>query len=113
MWARQRNNLDMIMFYNMVYSGNMWGIGMRIIINGKILCGVLVVFLLPGCIKTVPTFLEGSLKTVPIYKRGNLAKPEMGWDPDPMEAAIQKHIYFAKEASSGGAEAAGGGCGCN
>lgn len=50
---------------------------------------------------------------VPVYKRGNLAKPEMSWSPDPMEAALQKHIYFAKEASSGGAEAAGGGCGCN
>lgn len=50
---------------------------------------------------------------VPVYKRGNLAKPEMAWSPDPMEAALQKHIYFAKEASSGGAEAAGGGCGCN
>lgn len=50
---------------------------------------------------------------VPVYKRGHLAKPEMSWAPDPMEAALQKHIYFAKEASSGGAEAAGGGCGCN
>lgn len=50
---------------------------------------------------------------VPVYKRGQLAKPEMSWAPDPLEAAMQKHIYFAKEASSGGAEAAGGGCGCN
>lgn len=50
---------------------------------------------------------------VPVYKRGNLAKPEMAWAPDGMEAALQKHIYFAKEGSSGGAEAAGGGCGCN
>lgn len=58
-------------------------------------------FMLSGCADT------------PVYKRGNLAKPEMGWSPDPMEAALQKHIYFAKEASSGGAEAAGGGCGCN
>ncbi len=50
---------------------------------------------------------------VPVYKRGNLAKPEMSWSPDPMEAAMQKHVYFSKEGSSGGAEAAGGGCGCN
>ena len=50
---------------------------------------------------------------VPVYKRGNLAKPEMSWAPDPMEAAMQKHVYFSKEGSSGGAEAAGGGCGCN
>lgn len=50
---------------------------------------------------------------VPVYKRGNLAKPEMSWAPCPMEAAMQKHVYFSKEGSSGGAEAAGGGCGCN
>lgn len=58
------------------------------------------------------TLLSGCTD-VPVYKRGNLAKPEMSWSPDPMESALQKHIYFAKEASSGGAEAAGGGCGCN
>jgi hypothetical protein len=60
-----------------------------------------VVFMLQGCADT------------PIYKRGNLAKQEMSWAPDPIEAGLKKHIYFAKEASSGGAEAAGGGCGCN
>ncbi|HMU66382.1 MAG TPA: DUF4266 domain-containing protein [Cellvibrionaceae bacterium] len=47
------------------------------------------------------------------YQRGALAKPEMSWSPDHQDATLQKHIYFAKEASSGGAEAAGGGCGCN
>ena len=57
-------------------------------------------------------FIQGCAK-VPVYKRGVLAKPEMTWTPDPMDAAMSKHIYFAKEASSGGAEAAGGGCGCN
>ncbi len=50
---------------------------------------------------------------VPIYKRGALAKPEMAWEPDPLEGAIKKHVYYSKEAASGGAEAAGGGCGCN
>ena len=57
-------------------------------------------------------FLQGCAQ-VPVYKRGDLAKPEMSWAPDPMEAAMQKHVYFSKEGSSGGAEAAGGGCGCN
>ena len=56
--------------------------------------------------------IQGCAK-VPVYKRGILAKPEMTWSPDPMDAALSKHIYFAKEAASGGAEAAGGGCGCN
>ena len=32
---------------------------------------------------------------------------------DPLEAAIDDHIYFSKEASSGGRGFGGGGCGCN
>ncbi len=33
--------------------------------------------------------------------------------PNEMDAAIDDHIYFSKEASSGGRGFAGGGCGCN
>lgn len=32
---------------------------------------------------------------------------------DELDAAIDDHIYFSKEASSGGRGFAGGGCGCN
>ncbi len=31
----------------------------------------------------------------------------------PLEAGMDNHIYFSKEASSGGRSFAGGGCGCN
>jgi hypothetical protein len=34
-------------------------------------------------------------------------------NPYPLEARIDDHIYFSKEASSGGRSFAGGGCGCN
>jgi hypothetical protein len=37
----------------------------------------------------------------------------MAWDVDPMKARLDRHIYFSKEGSSGGGQAAGGGCGCN
>jgi hypothetical protein len=30
-----------------------------------------------------------------------------------LDTAIDEHIYFSKEASSGGRGFAGGGCGCN
>jgi hypothetical protein len=30
-----------------------------------------------------------------------------------MDAAIDDHVYFSKEASSGGRSFGGGGCGCN
>lgn len=47
------------------------------------------------------------------WERDVLARPEMSLDADPMDAAIDDHIYFSKEASSGGRGFGGGGCGCN
>ena len=47
------------------------------------------------------------------WERGDLARNEMAWDPDPLASTLDSHIYFAKEASSGGAASEGGGCGCN
>jgi len=47
------------------------------------------------------------------WERGILAKPEMALDAEPLDIAIDDHIYFSKEASSGGRGFAGGGCGCN
>ncbi len=42
-----------------------------------------------------------------------LAAPGMEIDPDPVATALDEHIYFSKEATSGGLGNAGGGCGCN
>ena len=47
------------------------------------------------------------------WERGELAKRCMRFDGYPLEAALDDHIYFSKEASSGGAGFSGGGCGCN
>jgi hypothetical protein len=47
------------------------------------------------------------------WERDVLAKPEMSLDASPIDAAIDDHIYFSKEASSGGRGFGGGGCGCN
>ena len=47
------------------------------------------------------------------WERDILAKDEMQLTTDPVEAAIDAHIYFCKEASSGGRGFGGGGCGCN
>ncbi len=47
------------------------------------------------------------------WERDILAKEEMQLTADPVEAAIDDHIYFSKEASSGGRGFGGGGCGCN
>lgn len=47
------------------------------------------------------------------WERDVLARREMSLDNAPLDAAIDDHIYFSKEASSGGRGFGGGGCGCN
>lgn len=47
------------------------------------------------------------------WERNLLARRDMGWEPDALEAAREAHIYFSKEASMPGGSAGGGGCGCN
>jgi len=42
-----------------------------------------------------------------------MARKEMQVNPYPLQTAAEEHIYFSKEASSGGRGFAGGGCGCN
>lgn len=42
-----------------------------------------------------------------------LAERAMQVGAYPIEAGMDDHIYFSKEASSGGRSFAGGGCGCN
>lgn len=53
-----------------------------------------------------------SMGTEP-WDRDILAKDEMQLTTDALEAATDDHIYFSKEASSGGRGFGGGGCGCN
>ena len=50
---------------------------------------------------------------VEAWDRDILAKDEMQLTTDAIEAATDDHIYFSKEASSGGQGFGGGGCGCN
>jgi len=54
----------------------------------------------------------GSLGVKP-WQRDVLARAEMQPGADPLDAAVDDHMYFSKEASSGGRSFAGGGCGCN
>jgi hypothetical protein len=50
---------------------------------------------------------------VKAWDRDLLARDDMRLDAYPVDAAIDEHLYFSKEASSGGRSYAGGGCGCN
>jgi len=64
---------------------------------------------------TVLAALSGCVATEPVapYERGYLAEEGMQWEENPRNEKLKGHVYTSKEASSGGAGAAGGGCGCN
>ena len=55
----------------------------------------------------------GGCVTVHPWDRDLLAEERMSFVPCPMLQAIDDHIYFSKEASTGGQDVGGGGCGCN
>lgn len=47
------------------------------------------------------------------WEKGLMAADFMALDADSIDLAWDDHIYFSKEASSGGRSFGGGGCGCN
>jgi hypothetical protein len=55
--------------------------------------------------------LSAGCTSVEPWQRDLHARADM--KADAHDAAIDDHIYFSKEASSGGRSFAGGGCGCN
>ncbi|MCK9531365.1 MAG: DUF4266 domain-containing protein [Gammaproteobacteria bacterium] len=60
-----------------------------------------------------------------VVQSGCAFEPVQPWDKDvlaqrkmqlegyPLDTYLDDHIYFSKEASSGGQAVGGGGCGCN
>ena len=57
-------------------------------------------------------FLSGCT-TVHPWERAALADYTMRPDRDSLATAMTEHIYFSREASSGGRGVGGSGCGCN
>ena len=57
--------------------------------------------------------LAAGCASVKPWEREILARDDMAWDPDPLEAQLREHVYWSKEASLPGGGAGGGGCGCN
>ncbi len=68
-----------------------------------------------ACIVAVAAVAAGcaGLQPVQPWEKGYLAKPEMTFEADPLQARFEQHIYFSKENASGGYGVGGGGCGCN
>jgi hypothetical protein len=49
----------------------------------------------------------------PPWEKDLMARPEMQLTSYAPLSAAEDHVYFSREASSGGRGFAGGGCGCN
>lgn len=69
----------------------------------RLLCMLLLITAVSGCT---------SLGVRP-WQRDILSRADMQPGGSALNDAINDHMYFSKEASSGGRSYAGGGCGCN
>ena len=47
------------------------------------------------------------------WERDVLARPDMAFEADGLEAKRRSHVFFSKEGSLQGGGSGGGGCGCN
>jgi hypothetical protein len=47
------------------------------------------------------------------WQRATLADVTMQPDRDPLGTAQDEHVFFSREAATGGRGVGGGGCGCN
>jgi len=52
-------------------------------------------------------------QTVRPWERGILSDYTIRSDRDPLQDELREHVYFTREASSGGRGVGGSGCGCN
>jgi hypothetical protein len=67
----------------------------------------------PWVILGLAGILLGGCSTVQPWQRATLASYEMRPDRDPVATSLSEHIYFSREAASGGRGVGGSGCGCN
>jgi len=82
----------------------------NIIFRTRLIRSMIKPLLLSACVVSLSAC--SSLGVEP-WERDLLAKKEMALTSSPIDAALDDHIYFSKEASSGGKSFGGGGCGCN
>lgn len=70
--------------------------------NARFLFGLILLATLTGCVNVKP------------WQRGTLADESMNaGERNRADLALSEHVFFSREAASGGRGVAGGGCGCN
>ena len=65
------------------------------------------------CLLLLAGVVVSGCKHVSPWERGALADPIMDPGHDPLGNMMVEHMWFSREAASGGAGVGGGGCGCN
>lgn len=78
---------------------------------GNIIALVFIFLLTQSGCSTFKDIIE--TEQVKPWQRGTLARDDMQLNTDRMRQSVDDHIYFSKEASTGGSNVQGGGCGCN
>ena len=69
--------------------------------------------LIPVSFGLVTMLISGGCSSVKPWEKGYLADYTMKPDRDVLEVVFSEHMWFSREAASGGASIGGGGCGCN
>lgn len=67
---------------------------------------LVIILLVTGCAQLRPAQVKP-------WQRQQLARADMQMEPEPAQNYLDEHLYFSKEAASGGSSVGGGGCGCN
>lgn len=81
--------------------------------NAGFLASLLVAGLLAAASLLSSGCQNASAVRVRPWERAHLADDDMNPDRDPLGATMIDHVYFSREASSGGRGVGGSGCGCN
>ena len=61
----------------------------------------------------VAMLISTGCSSVKPWEKGYLADYTMKNDRDVLEVVFTEHMWFSREAASGGVSIGGGGCGCN
>ena len=66
-----------------------------------------------ACLAVLGGCANASLVRVQPWERATLADALMRPDRDPLGTALTDHVFFSREAATGGRGVGGSGCGCN
>jgi hypothetical protein len=81
----------------------------RTLLNGR---NLVIVALIAGAAALTGCSTTSAVRVKP-WQRRYLADDTMDPNRDPLGTAMIDHVYFSREAASGGAGIGGAGCGCN